>query len=36
MTSSSLATIRPDDWNLALFAHILGAMVVVGGRGGRR
>lgn len=27
---SDLATIRPDDWNLALFAHILGAMVVVG------
>ena len=26
----ALATIRPDDWNLALFLHILGAMVVVG------
>ena len=25
------ATIRPDDWNLALFVHVLGAMVVVGG-----
>ena len=27
---SLLATIRPDDWNLALFVHILGAMVLVG------
>ncbi len=26
-----LATVRPDDWNLALFCHVLGAMVVVGG-----
>ena len=26
----ALATIRPDDWNLALFLHVLGAMVVVG------
>lgn len=25
-----LAAIRPDDWNLALFVHILGAMVLVG------
>lgn len=24
------AIVRPDDWNLALFVHILGAMVVVG------
>jgi hypothetical protein len=27
---SELAIIRPDDWNLPLFLHILGAMVVVG------
>jgi hypothetical protein len=26
-----LAIIRPDDWNLPLFLHILGAMVLVGG-----
>ncbi len=26
-----LASIRPDDWNLPLFLHILGAMVLVGG-----
>ena len=26
-----MAAIRPDDWNLALFLHVLGAMVVVGG-----
>jgi hypothetical protein len=26
-----LALIRPDDWNLPLFLHILGAMVLVGG-----
>ena len=26
-----LATVRPDDWNLALFFHVLGAMIVVGG-----
>jgi hypothetical protein len=26
-----LAAIRPDDWNLPLFLHILGAMVLVGG-----
>ena len=25
-----LATIRPDDWNLPLFAHVLGAMLLVG------
>ena len=24
------AAIRPDDWNLALFLHVLGAMVMVG------
>ena len=28
---SLLAAIRPDDWNLPLFLHILGAMVLVGG-----
>jgi hypothetical protein len=27
---SILAAIRPDDWNLALFVHILGAMLLVG------
>jgi hypothetical protein len=27
---SELAIIRPDDWNLPLFLHILGAMVFVG------
>jgi hypothetical protein len=27
---SLLAAIRPDDWNLALFVHIVGAMVLVG------
>jgi hypothetical protein len=27
---SVLAAIRPDDWNLALFLHILGAMALVG------
>jgi hypothetical protein len=26
-----LATVRPDDVNLALFVHVLGAMVLVGG-----
>lgn len=26
----SLAAVRPDDWNLALFFHVLGAMVLVG------
>jgi hypothetical protein len=25
-----LAAIRPDDWNLALFVHVLAAMVLVG------
>ena len=27
---SLLAAIRPDDWNIALFVHLLGAMVLVG------
>jgi hypothetical protein len=27
---SALAAIRPDDWNLPLFLHVLGAMVLVG------
>lgn len=27
---SVLATIRPDDWNLALFVHVLAAFVMVG------
>ena len=27
---SVLAAIRPDDWNLALFVHLLGAMTLVG------
>jgi hypothetical protein len=27
---SLLATIRPDDWNLPLFVHVLAAMVLVG------
>jgi hypothetical protein len=27
---SVLAAIRPDDWNLPLFVHILGAMLLVG------
>jgi len=26
-----VAAIRPDDWDLALFLHVLGAMVLVGG-----
>ena len=26
-----LATIRPDDWNLPLLIHVLGAMLLVGG-----
>ena len=26
-----LAIIRPDDWNVALFLHVLGAMVATGG-----
>jgi hypothetical protein len=28
---SELAAIRPDEWNLPLFLHVLGAMVLVGG-----
>jgi hypothetical protein len=28
---STLATIRPDDWNFPLFLHVLGAMILVGG-----
>jgi hypothetical protein len=28
---SWLAAIRPDDWNLPLFVHVLGAMILVGG-----
>ena len=28
---SALATIRPDEWNLPLLLHILGAMLLVGG-----
>jgi len=27
---SVLAAIRPDDWNLALFVHVLGALALVG------
>jgi len=27
---TALAAIRPDDWNLPLFLHVLGAMVLVG------
>jgi hypothetical protein len=27
---SALAAIRPDDWNLALFVHVLGALATVG------
>jgi hypothetical protein len=27
----TLAAIRPDDWNLALYVHVLGAMVATGG-----
>ena len=29
--TSTLAAVRPDDWNLALFVHVLGAMILVGG-----
>lgn len=29
--SALLATSRPTDWNLALFVHVLGAMILVGG-----
>jgi len=28
---STLAAIRPDDWNLPLFVHVLGAIVLAGG-----
>ena len=28
---SVLAAIRPDDWNIALLLHVLGAMLLVGG-----
>ena len=28
---SALAAIRPDEWNLPLFMHVLGAMILVGG-----
>ena len=28
---SVLATIRPDDWNLPLLLHVIGAMLLVGG-----
>lgn len=28
---SVLATVRPDSWNLPLFVHVLGAMILVGG-----
>jgi hypothetical protein len=27
---STLAAVRPDEWNLPLFLHVLGAMVMVG------
>jgi hypothetical protein len=27
---SALAVIRPDDWNLALFVHVLGAFTLIG------
>ena len=30
---STLAAIRPDSWNLPLFLHVLGAMVLVGAAG---
>ena len=26
-----LASIRPDSWNLPLFVHVIGAMMLVGG-----
>ena len=29
--SGVLAVVRPDSWNLPLFVHILGAMILVGG-----
>ena len=28
--TSLLAAVRPDSWNLPLFVHVLGAMVLVG------
>ena len=28
---STLAAVRPDEWNLPLFVHVLGAMILVGG-----
>jgi hypothetical protein len=28
---TTLAAIRPDDWNFPLFLHVLGAMILVGG-----
>ena len=28
---STLAVVRPDEWNLPLFVHVLGAIVLVGG-----
>jgi hypothetical protein len=28
---SLLAAVRPDSWNLPLFVHVLGAMILVGG-----
>jgi hypothetical protein len=28
---TTLAAIRPDSWNLPLFLHVLGAMILVGG-----
>jgi hypothetical protein len=28
---SVLAAVRPDSWNLPLFVHVLGAMILVGG-----
>jgi hypothetical protein len=28
---TTLAAIRPDEWNLPLFVHVLGAIVLVGG-----
>ena len=33
---SWLAVIRPDDWNLPLFLHVLGAMILVGATPDRR
>lgn len=29
--TSLIAAIRPDSWNLPLFVHVLGAMILVGG-----